>query len=288
MKNPKALIVTADDFGVSLPVNEAVERAHREGILSAASLMTGAPAFADAAERARRLPGLGVGLHIVLIDSVPVLPVEQVPDLVGPDGRFFNNPEKFGFNLFFSREMRRQAEAEIRAQFERFETTGLAMDHINGHHHFHMHPVVTDAIATLAPRHGSPPVRMPVEPFWPSWRAIADRPLQRFFNWIFFSSLTYRMRGKLKAAGLRFNDQVFGINDSGAMTEARILAYLDHLPPGVTELYCHPATGAWSGPDRFPETYLAADEFHGLISPAVRAKLATLGLSQRSFRATFT
>ena len=97
----KSLIVTADDFGMSIPVNEAIEASHRDGILSATSLMTGGEAFADAVERARRLPNLGVGLHIHLVDSRPVLPPEQVPDLVGPDGNFSNNPESFGFNLFF-------------------------------------------------------------------------------------------------------------------------------------------------------------------------------------------
>ncbi len=278
----KSLIVTADDFGMSLPVNEGIEASHKNGILSATSLMTGGEAFADAVERARRLPDLGVGLHIHLVDSRPVLPPEQVPDLVGPDGNFSNNPEKFGFNLYFSREMRRQAEAEIAAQFERFQSTGLVMDHVNGHHHFHMHPVVTDAIAKLAPRFGSPPVRFPVEPFGPSWRAGADKPLRRFFNWAFYAGLTHRMRKKLESAGLALNDHVFGVNDTGGMTESRILAYLENLPDGITELYAHPAMG-----DDRSQTYPSVEEYRGLISPVVRAKVAALGLHPLTFKAAF-
>ena len=280
----KSLIVTADDFGMSLPVNEGIEASHRQGILSATSLMTGGEAFDDAVERARGMPDLGVGLHIHLVDSRPVLPPEQVPDLVGPDGNFSNNPEKFGFNLFFSREMRRQAEAEIEAQFERFQSTGLVMDHVNGHHHFHMHPVVTDAIAKLAPKFGSPPVRFPVEPFGPSWRAGADKPGRRFFNWAFYAGLTHRMRRKLEAAGLALNDQVFGVNDTGGMTEARILAYLENLPDGITELYAHPAVGSGVGPESYP----SVEEYRGLVSPVVRAKVAALGLHPLSFKAAFT
>lgn len=283
----KTLIMTADDFGVSVPVNEAVEAGHRDGVLSAASLMTGASAFADAVERARRLPKLGVGLHVTLVDGRPVLPPDKVPDLVGRDGRFSNNPEQFGFRLYFSREMRRQAEAEIRAQFERFETTGLVLDHVNGHHHFHIHPAVAEVIAKLAPRYGAPPVRIPVEPFWPSWQAGADKPFKRFFNWASHMALTHRMRNLLTKAGLRCNDYVFGLNDSGAMIERRVLAYLDHLPDGVTEVYSHPATGTWSGADSFPESYRAREEFASLVSPAVRAKLASLGLNTLSFRAAF-
>ena len=84
----KNLVVTADDFGAAIAVNEAVEIAHRDGILTAASLMVAGAAAADAVVRARRLPMLGVGLHVVLVDGEPVLPPEQIPALVGPDGRF--------------------------------------------------------------------------------------------------------------------------------------------------------------------------------------------------------
>ncbi|HWI86985.1 MAG TPA: ChbG/HpnK family deacetylase, partial [Sphingomonas sp.] len=70
----KQLIVTADDFGVADAVNGAVEQAHRDGILTAASLMVSGAAAADAVTRARRLPKLGVGLHVVLVDGRPILP----------------------------------------------------------------------------------------------------------------------------------------------------------------------------------------------------------------------
>ena len=280
----KVLIVTADDFGAAVPINEAVEAAHTRGVLSAASLMVGGPAATDAVERARRLPALGVGLHMTLTDGRPVLPPERIPGLVGRDGRFPRDPVGFGIALFFSRAMRRQAEAEIEAQFERFRETGLVLDHINGHQHFHMHPVVTRVIARLAPSFGSPPVRLPVEPFHPSWRATADRPLQRLASWLFNMVQTRPMRRRFSAAGLEFNDSVFGLNDSGAMIEQRVLSFLDHLPEGITELYCHPATGRWEGPDNLPRDYRPEEEFAALTSPKVRARIESIGLHPLSFR----
>ncbi len=75
------------------------------------------------------------------------------------------------------------------------------------------------------------------------------------------------MRRKLAAAGLPQNDQVFGVNDSGAMVEARMLQYLDHVPDGVTELYCHPATRRWQGIDNLPADYQAIEEFAALDQP---------------------
>lgn len=284
----KKLIVTADDFGAAVPINEAVEHGHRSGVLSAASLMVGAPAVEDAVERARRLPSLGVGLHLTLVDGRPVLPRHQIPDLVGLDGRFSCDPVRFGIALFFSPEIQRQAEAEIQAQFERFRATGLLLDHVNGHQHFHMHPVVTRAIARIAPAFGSPPVRIPRETFRHSWRAAAERPLHRLGSSLFYAAQTYRMRRQLEASGLPLNDHVFGVNDSGAMVEQRLLEFLDHLPEGVTELYCHPATRRWVGPDNLPAHYRPEDELAALVSAEVFAKLDSIRIQPVSFRKAFS
>jgi chitin disaccharide deacetylase len=282
------LIVTADDFGAAVPINEAVEQGHRSGVLSAASLMVGAPAATDAVERARRLSSLGVGLHLTLVDGCPVLPPQEIPDLVGPDGRFSRDPVRFGVALFFSTKVKRQVDAEIEAQFERFGATGLPLDHVNGHQHFHMHPVVTHAIARIAPRFGSPPVRIPLEPFRNSWRAAADRPLQRLASWLFYAAQTRGMRRRLAAAGLPLNDHIFGLNDSGAMGERRLLQLLEHLPDGVTELYCHPATRRWEGADNLPAHYRPEDELAALVSANVAARLESARVRPVSFRKAFS
>jgi hopanoid biosynthesis associated protein HpnK len=287
MPEDKKLIVTADDFGLSLAVNEAVERAHRQGILSAASLMVGAPAAEDAVERARKLPSLGVGLHLMLIDGRPVLPSEEVPGLVGPDGRFHTDPFRFGVALYFSPELQRQASNEIDAQFERFLATGLTMDHVNGHRHFHLHPVVLRAIAQTAPRFDRPPVRLPLEPFGPSLRANQDRAVSRLVSWLFYLAQTRRLRRQTILGDLPSNDHVFGLYDSGEMTEDRLLRLLDHLPSGVSEIYSHPATRRWEGPDSPPAGYQPEEELRALISPAVKAKMAENSLKPLSYRRAF-
>ena len=84
----RRLIVTVDDFGLAIPVNEAVERGHREGIVTAASLMVAEDAAADAVARANANPTLAVGLHVVVVAGRPLLPPERIPDLVGRDGLF--------------------------------------------------------------------------------------------------------------------------------------------------------------------------------------------------------
>ncbi len=167
----RRLIVTADDFGASLEVNEAVERAHRSGILTSASLMVGAAAAEDAISRARRLPSLAVGLHLALVRARPVLPASDLPALVGPDGRFPDGLVGSGFRFFFRPSSRVQLEREIRAQFEAFRRTGLELDHVDAHNHMHVHPTVLEIVLRVGREHGLAAVRVPREPFLPSWRA---------------------------------------------------------------------------------------------------------------------
>jgi hopanoid biosynthesis associated protein HpnK len=281
----KRLIVTADDFGLSVPVNEAVERAHCEGVLSAASLMIGAPAVEDAVERARKLPSLGVGLHLTLLDGRPVLPPDQIPGLLDADGRFFSDPVRLGILLYFSRDLQRQVSAEITAQFERFVGTGLTLDHVNAHKHFHLHPVLLRSIADIAPRVGRPPVRTPLEPFIPSFRAGRNRAFGRLLSSLFYFAHTRRMRRRLREAGIPSNDHLFGLNDSGALIEPLLLGLLDHLPDGISEIYCHPATRSWKGSDNLPSGYRPGSELAALLSPAVKEAMERRGLRPLSYRA---
>ena len=161
----KYLIVTADDFGLADEVNQAVERAHLEGVLTAASLMVGAPAAVAAVEMAHRLPGLAIGLHLALVDAEPVLPAPAVPDLVDARGRFRASMARSAAGMFFLPRVRRQMLAEVRAQFEAFRATGLTLDHVTAHKHFHLHPSILSAILELAKEFGAPAVRAPLEPW---------------------------------------------------------------------------------------------------------------------------
>jgi hopanoid biosynthesis associated protein HpnK len=279
----RRLIVTADDFGLAIPVNEAVERAHSRGILTAASLMVTATAAEDAVERAHRLKSLGVGLHLVLVQGRPALAPAQIPDLVGPDGRFPNDPLRIGLRIFFSKRVQLQVEAEMRAQFELFRGTGLKLDHVNGHHHLHQHPTIVGLLIRMAGEYGIRAVRLPIEPFVPSWRAQKERLAWRFTAWLFAASRFTGMRRRLGRAGIACNDHIFGLHESGRMTPARVGRFLSRLPAGVSEIYCHPATRGWQRGDRLPESYLCIDEFEAVADPAVRDRLREVGVERMTF-----
>jgi chitin disaccharide deacetylase len=263
----KRLIVSADDFGLSLEVNEAVERAHRSGVLAAASLMVAAPFAQDAVSRAHATPSLRVGLHLVLVNGRPLLPPSSVAALVDSDGNFPSDLVAAGVRFFFHPGARDALRREIHAQFEAFARTGLPLDHVNAQNHMHVHPTVLGIVLDVGRDYGMRAVRIPEEPgdaaFLRPWLALMRRRLQR--------------------AGMTTNDRVFGIRHSGHMTEQPVLDVLRALPAGVSEMYFHPALHAWEGIDPQIAAYDFSGELAALTSPDVRAAIDAAGITRTTY-----
>ncbi len=279
----KQVIVTADDFGLALAVNEAVERAHRDGILTTASLMVGAGAAADAVERARRLPSLRVGLHVVLVHGRPVLPAARVPDLVDASGRFSDRLVSAGFAWFFRPGVRRQLKAEVRAQFEAFRSTGLALDHVNAHNHMHLHPTLLTAILEVGGEYGLGAMRVPYEPPLASFRAARAGLGRRLATAAGLAPWITLVRFRLRRAGVKSNHGVFGLHDSGAMDAGLVERMVSALPEGVTEMYFHPAAGRSPELDGEMPDYRHEAELAALTSPRVAAALRAAGIRRIAF-----
>jgi chitin disaccharide deacetylase len=264
------LIVTADDFGLHESVNQAVEQASRAGILNAASLMVTAHATKDAVRRARLLPNLCVGLHVVLADGWSTLDAQLIPEIADPTGRMHGDMFQRGVRFFFKPAARRQLKAEIRAQFAAFARTGLTLDHVNVHKHFHLHPTILGILLEVGRDYGMPAMRVPDEPFWFAARSAGVLPglAQALLSpWI------AQMKHRLHRARIFHNDRIFGMAGSGAMDEAGLLAILARLPPGVSEIYLHPATQSGSAIAASMSHYRHAEELDALSSPRVRAAL---------------
>jgi hopanoid biosynthesis associated protein HpnK len=260
-------------------VNEAVEAGHRDGLLSTTSLMVGEAAADDAVARARRLPDLRVGLHVVLAEGTPVSPPDSIPDLVDEAGRFPTDMVRAGFRFFFLPHVRRQLEGEIRAQFAAFARTGLSLDHANTHKHFHLHPTVAQLIMRIGREYGLRAVRLPSEPAGP----LAAAGTSSGFGAVALRLWTAQLRRQLRRAGLVTNDQIFGLAWSGAMTEERLLRLIPHLPEGVSEIYFHPARELTPLLARTMPTYQHAEELRALLSPKVRDALERAGIDRTSF-----
>ena len=262
----RRLIVNADDFGRSCGINAAVIRAHREGILTTASLMVNEHACAEAVALAREQPRLGVGLHLALLCGRAALPREKIPGLVNERGEFGDQPVAVGFRYFARRELRPQLRAEIHAQFEKFRATGLRLDHVNGHLHLHLHPAVFPLVLECAEEFGVRAVRLTRDPFWRNARLASGRWFYRASHAVLHHLLAARARPQLRRWRIRHTDAVFGLLQNARVDEAFVARLLAALPPGDSELYSHPSL------EQFPH------ECDALVSPRVRALVRARGI----------
>lgn len=280
----KQLIINADDFGLSTVVNEAVVRGWQEGILTGASLMVGAPAFENAVALARENPGLQVGLHLTLVQGSAVLEHSGFPCLTDHNGEFPDDPVMAGMRMFFVSSLHRQIQAEVEGQILRFLDTGLPLSHIDGHLNIHMHPTVFAVLCRLMPKYGIDTFRLSRERLLPELGIDSGRLAGKAADAGIFSLLARRCRPELEMRRIGFADEVKGLLNSGRMTEEYLLAALERLQDGVTEIYFHPAAAIDSLISRRMPDYRHTDEFAALLSPRVISRIAGLGITLRNYR----
>jgi len=264
----RRLIVNADDFGRSHSINETVIRAHREGILTTASLMVNEPDCDAAIALAKKNPTLGVGLHLTLLCGHSALPPEKIPGLVNARREFSNHPVSAGFRYFVQRNLREQLRAEIHAQFKKFKDTRLPLDHINGHLHLHLHPAVFRILMDDAGELGIRHLRLTREPFWMDVPLASGRRLYRFTHAAIYFWLSRLAQSRLRRKNIRHTQRVFGLLENDRVDENYVLKLLAILPGGDSELYSHPSL------DHFKH------EFDALVSPRVKELMDRRGIQR--------
>jgi chitin disaccharide deacetylase len=234
----KQLILNADDFGLTRGVNQGIIRAHREGILTSATLMATAPAFEDACSLARANPGLGVGCHLVLVGGKCITPAGEISTLVDEYGRFPASLPVFAAKVSLGQIRATEIERELRAQIEKIRGAGIEPSHVDTHKHTHAHPLVMEALGRVARDCGIRRVRKPVESLRDSWAgaglskqvaaAVAVRIVARRFTEI---SAVY---------GLRSPDYFLGLAMTGRLGPAALRRMIETLPEGTIEIMLHP------------------------------------------------
>lgn len=283
------VILTADDFGRSSAINAAVLRAHRDGVLTSASLMVAGEAAQEAVALARATPTLAVGLHVVLTESRPSSPPGKVSHLLSPTGRFPDDPARVWIQYIVSPRARAEMAVELRAQFASYAATGLALTHVDSHQHLHMHPAVFRALLPLAQEYGARGLRLPRDDFrlavthdrrgagakavWTLIFGILNRRYARTVR-----ELNRAGAAPPSARPLAVAERVFGLLQSGAMEESYVVRVLQAVEAPVTELYFHPTIASEVVPLGPNPGDLAA-----LLSPVVRRTIAERRLILASY-----
>lgn len=264
----KRLIVNADDFGCAEGVVPAIIELYEAGIVTSATALVNLPHWSEAAAYLCDHPGLGAGVHLVMNEGRPILPVEQVRSLVDGDGQFRDG------NALLRRYGRlrvRELKAEWRAQIEKFVVdTGRHPDHLDLHCHF---PYVFSswfrASLELAQEYGRIPVRMPFDDAF-------DRKAEELAAGVGFPAWLVRWQGRryqrlVMRYGLKRADYFESSFSLFVPDEHRtadyLLGLLDALPEESTELLAHPGTEGWRDKDR-----------RALLDPRVKARIEELGI----------
>ena len=223
--------MSADDFGLTEGINTGIVRSHRDGIVTSASLMANMPAFEHAVALANDNPGLAIGVHLNLLKGKALQPVEKVRSLINGNGTFYTLP---GFvpRLLSGRIDLSQLETELRRQIEKVGATGLKITHLDSHRHFHIYPSILKVVVKLAKEYRINKIR------YPRGMSIIPTGLKE----LLLTGLSRKALGTIERSGIRHNVRFFDllkIENRRDFPRAFAL-FCENLPPGVTELDCHP------------------------------------------------
>ncbi|QIR36190.1 hopanoid biosynthesis-associated protein HpnK [Tolypothrix sp. PCC 7910] len=282
MPKPRHVIINADDFGFSAGVNQAIIQAYEQGVLTSTSLMVTGDAAEEAIAWARKHPNLAVGLHLVLVCGKSALPPSQIPHLVDSQGNFSDSPFQAGLRYQFHPAAREELRQEIRAQLTKFRDSGLTLSHVDGHLHLHTHPVVLRILVELAQEFNIRFIRLPSEEL--AMTLKLDRT--GIFNKLLWSGVFGRLRSYgeslLKSHSIKYADRVYGLLQTGKMSEEYLLGLIPQIQADLVEIYSHPAViqpgEPLNGPLGAGEVELAA-----LLSQQVRQALTASGFELTNY-----
>ncbi len=268
------LIVNADDFGLSAAINRGIVAAHRDGIVTSASVMANGPAFEHAVTLAKANPGLDIGLHLTLTGLAPVSAAASVASLVGRNGRFalhaIDFARRYARGAVLAAEVRAELDAQIRLALSR----GLAISHLDSHQHVHALPGIARIVADLAAAHAIGIVRYPCEPLQAYMFGGAGRP-RRLAEQLALNALC--AASALKR--LPHADRFAGFHFGGRLTQHNLEIILRNLPArGTIELMCHPAEEDSGGPHH-QWGYAGPAERDALTSTGIRTLIAQRGIA---------
>ena len=286
----RRLIINADDLGLTAGVNRGILEAHGHGVVTSATLMANAQAFAEAVKLTQAAPRLGVGCHLVLVDGAPVLSAAQIPSLIDnrnehkDEARFPERLSWFALLAMLDRLVPEQIEAEAKAQIRKLQSSGIAVSHLDSHKHTHMFPQVLRPLLRAAKTCGVRALRNPLAPIRDMLLGERSSSWNRWIKVRALQSLAGKFRQAVQEAGMITPDGTFGIVATGALDERLFRFMIENLPEGTWEFVCHPGYNdaeLQSVRTRLRESRVR--ELRLLTSTATRDLLASSGIQLISY-----
>lgn len=273
----KRLIVNADDLALHPLVNRAVFRAHREGIVTSATILAGGTAFSDAVNSLKDHPSLGVGIHLCLVDQKPVTDPQKIPSLVNFEGRLWKDYSVFLKRYLSGRINKSEVRIELESQIKKALDRGIQLTHMDSHQHLHILPGLTPIFAEIGRKYGMKKVRIPRESIsLPEKSSSKVRNLQ---GWI-VARLAEKSRRVFYQAGLSSTDNFFGFSTGGNMSKETWLKLIPALLPGITEVMVHPGEENSTLKSATGVSYHWVEETAALTDPEILSLLEKEGIQR--------
>jgi hopanoid biosynthesis associated protein HpnK len=284
----KQLILNADDFGMTRGVNEGIVRAHRNGVLTSATLMACGAAFEDAVERAKANLGLAVGCHLVLVGGQAIAPREEISSLVDWDGWLPKTLSGFIARVSLGRVRAQEIEREMRAQIEKIQAAGIEPTHLDTHKHTHAHPIVMEALGRAAQATGIMRVRKPIENLRDSWQTSRNNGpgvSKQLIAAAAVRATAPRFDAMLRNYGLHSPDHFLGLAATGQLGPVMLRRMIESLAEGQTEIVLHP--GVCDAELRMSGSRLQQQremELEGLLDAGVKSAIEERDIRLISYR----
>lgn len=275
----KRIIVNADDFGRHELINRAVERAFDSGCLKSATLMAGGVAFDDAVKLAKKISGLGVGIHFTLANGNPILPPNEIPSLVTEEGIFHADYVKFLKRYLSGKISLAEVRSELAAQLEKISRAGLKPTHVDSHQHLHHVPGIVEIILDLATASGIKAMRVVNT-------KIFDGELDsvgKFVGRLGLGSLAKFAAHAAHKKNFATPEHFAGIVAGESVSENFMLKLIENLRVGTTEVMLHPGTDNKILQDFCEWDHDFEEELAAVTSPRVMNLLAEKNISAINF-----
>ena len=277
----KKVIVNADDFGRHELINRAVERAFDTGCLKSATLMAGGIAFDDAVALAKKISGLGVGIHFTLANGNPILPPKEIPSLVTEEGIFHGDYVKFLKRYLSGKISLDEVRSELAAQLEKIQRAGLRLTHVDSHQHLHHVPGIVKIVLDLAQAAGIRSMRV-------ANAKLFDGELDslgKFVGRLGLSSLAKFAICQARKKNFKMPEHFAGIVAGESVSENFMIKLIEHLQDGTTEVMLHPGTDNKILQDFCEWEHDFEEELAAVTSPKVLNLLAEKNISAVNFSA---
>jgi hopanoid biosynthesis associated protein HpnK len=282
------VIFNADDFGVTRGVNDGIIRAHRDGVLSSATLMATGAAFDDAVAQAKLNSSLGIGCHLVLVGEKSLSDAAAIPTLVDSRGNLPSSLPWFVAKVTAGHIRSEDIVTELRAQIQRICAAGIEPTHVDTHKHTHSHPRVMELVCRVANEFGINRIRKPIESWSDSWRSTRSGGKRTATQLVAASAVRVigpRFQAIAKNYGMHSPGYFKGLAATGQIDAATLLFFIDSLETGTTEVMLHPGIYDLELAQTGTRLRIHREtEMNALIDPRVRAALLERGVRIMSYR----